>query len=168
MAVKIKAYFQNAQKKVPVDAEMKNTLKSVCRQVLIKEGKSGSFEVSVTFTDDAGIKEINRDFRNIDKATDVLSFPLSDGENFDVNGDTGAFMLGDIVISLERAQAQAKEYGHSFKRETAYLTAHSMLHLLGYDHVEGADVPDEKFGENMRKKEEEALNALNITREAEE
>ena len=165
MAVKVKAYFANEQKKIKVEQELRQTVRLVCGQVLKNEGLSGTYEVSVTFVDDERINEINRDFRDIDKPTDVLSFPLSaDGEHFDVNADTNAYMLGDIVLSLERAAAQAKEYGHSFLRETAYLTAHSMLHLLGYDHVENADVPAEKFGKNMRKKEEAALSALGLTR----
>ena len=166
MAVKVKAYFSNEQKKIKADPGLKAILRRVCAQVLKNEGMmSGGYEVYVTFVDDERIREINREFRDIDKPTDVLSFPLSeDGEHFDLNSDTNAFMLGDVVLSLERAAAQAEEYGHSFLRETAYLTAHSTLHLLGYDHVEGAVVPAEKSGENMRKKEEAALSALGITR----
>ncbi len=104
-------------------------------------------QLSFTFTDDKGIAEINKEFRNIDSATDVLSFPmLEPSEPGDITGiteddpdyfdpDTGELLLGDIVISVERAYAQASEYGHSIKREIAFLTAHSMLHLLGYDHM---------------------------------
>ena len=92
--------------------------------------------MSVTFTDDAGIRELNKNFRNIDSATDVLSFPLFDFEGSEEPAvDELENMLGDIVISLERAEAQAEEYGHNFEREVAFLTVHSMLHLLGYDHV---------------------------------
>ena len=104
-------------------------------------------QLSFTFTDDEGIAVMNKEFRNIDSATDVLSFPMlepdepgkitgiseNDPEYFDP--DTGELLLGDIVISVERAYAQASEYGHSIKREIAFLTAHSMLHLLGYDHM---------------------------------
>ena len=164
MAVKVRLSFDDRQS-LPVTAELKNTLRRVCAGVLRGEGKSGTYEVSVSFVTDEEIREINRDFRNKDASTDVLSFPLSDdGERFDTDGE-GVFLLGDVILSLEHAQRQAEEYGHSFLRETAYLTAHSMLHLLGYDHVEGADVPKEKFGQAMRQKEEAVLEKLGLTRE---
>ena len=167
MAVKVSLYFDNRQTLVPVTAQMKAVLRRVCAGVLRGEGMNGHYEVSVSFVNDDEIRSINREFRDKDAATDVLSFPLSDdGEHFDIDGANGAYLLGDIILSLEHAEAQAKEYGHSFLRETAYLTAHSMLHLLGYDHVEGAAVPPEKFGEAMRQKEEKILTALGITRDA--
>ena len=95
-------------------------------------------EISISIVDDAEIQQINRQFRGIDRPTDVLSFPqltFAEGEKMERN-ENGEVMLGDIIISLERAKAQAEEYGHSLKREIAFLTAHSMLHLLGYDHME--------------------------------
>lgn len=105
-------------------------------------------EVNVVFTDNAGIQEMNRMFRNIDAPTDVLSFPMLEYEKPAVfeglethpeeyfNQDTGELMLGDIVLNVDRIAAQAEEYGHTKRRETAFLTAHSMLHLMGYDHIE--------------------------------
>ena len=94
-------------------------------------------EVSVSFVDDEEIHRMNLEYRNVDRSTDVLSFPLTENGEYEVSPDTGCVPLGDIVISLEHAQAQAEEFGHSFEREVAYLTVHSMLHLLGYDHEAG-------------------------------
>ena len=123
-------------------------------------------QVSVTICNNEEIREINREQRDIDKATDVLSFPMlffdENGDvidsDFDMDGDL--VILGDIVISAEQAQKQAEEYGHSFKREMAFLTVHSMLHLLGYDHVTSEE--DEKI---MFAKQDEILNLLGILRE---
>ncbi len=120
------------------------------------------FEVTVTLTDGETIRQINNEHRGIDSETDVLSFPLWDvraGEEPFENPDTGCIMLGDIVISLPRLKEQAEEYGHSEKREAAYLCIHGMLHLLGYDHME------EEEKAEMRSKEEELLSELKITRE---
>lgn len=126
-------------------------------------------EVSVTYTDNEGIREINREQREIDRATDVLSFPMLElvpGETpqfgaEDLDPETGCVYLGDIVISLERAQEQAIEYGHSIERETAFLAVHSLMHLLGYDHME------EEERSIMRFHEERVLTALSLTREEE-
>lgn len=108
-------------------------------------------EVSVLFTDDEEIRQMNKEFRNIDRPTDVLSFPsieydlpgdfsrLEENVNDSFHPETGELLLGDIVISVDRAKAQAEEYGHTLKREIAFLTAHSMFHLFGYDHMEEAD-----------------------------
>lgn len=123
-------------------------------------------QISVTVCDNEEIREINKEQRDIDKATDVLSFPMlefdENGEvmdwDYDMDGDY--VVLGDIVISKERAMEQAEEYGHSFKREIAFLTVHSMLHLLGYDHVTSEE--DERI---MFKKQEEILELLGISRE---
>lgn len=126
-----------------------------------------SASVDITITDDEGIREYNREYRDIDKATDVLSFPMCDFYQGVAQTPPGMMMdpgtkllpLGDMIISAERARAQAQEFGHSFARECAYLTVHSMLHLLGYDHVdEGA----EKAA--MRAVEEEVLAKLGLTR----
>lgn len=168
MAVKVALIFDNRQNKSEITVQLKNKLRRVCKTALENEGFDGLFEISLTFVDNEQIRELNRDFRDKDSATDVLSFPLSeDGETFDVDADNGAYLLGDIVISVERAISQAEEYGHSVLREIAFLTAHSMLHLLGYDHVENALVPEEKGERVMRRKEEEILNKLKITRETE-
>ena len=127
--------------------------------------------LNVSFTDDEGIREINKEFRDMDKATDVLSFPAIDFEvPADFTGiegdepdyfdpDTGELILGDIMISLERAHLQAEEYGHSFRREIAFLITHSLLHLLGYDHM------DDEERAVMEEKQENVLGLLNITRE---
>lgn len=127
-------------------------------------------QVTVTITDDEGIRKYNNEFRQIDKATDVLSFPLNDfyrsvpGEEMTELMDpiTCEVPLGDMIISVERAREQAKEYGHGMARECAYLTVHSMLHLLGYDHVDEAE---EKAA--MREKEEEILSVLGLSRKGE-
>ena len=120
------------------------------------------FEITVSITDGEGIRAINAEHRGIDKETDVLSFPLwnrNEGEEPFVNPETGCVMLGDIIISLPRVKEHAAEYGHSEKREAAYLCTHGVLHLLGYDHM----VDDEKAV--MRKREEELLSQMKITRE---
>lgn len=126
-------------------------------------------ELSVTLTDNESIRQINNEFREIDRATDVLSFPMIEYEqpgNFDMleemddafNPETGELVLGDIVISVERAKEQAKEYGHSEVRELSFLVAHSMLHLFGYDHMETEEM------KVMEQKQEEILNKLGIFR----
>ena len=135
MKHKLMIYFENDQEKMPISYKLKKLVRFAIEATLAYEEIARDLEVSVTFTDDEGIRKLNRNFRKIDRATDVLSFPLFD---FEGDGDTLADelddMLGDIVLSLERAVAQAEEYGHSFEREVAFLTVHSMLHLLGYDH----------------------------------
>ena len=129
-------YFENSQDKIEITYKLKRLIRFSVEAALSYEGYGNTCEVSVTFTDDAGIKELNRNFRKIDSATDVLSFPLFDFDGSEEPAvDELENMLGDIVISLERAEAQAEEYGHSFEREVAFLCVHSMLHLLGYDHV---------------------------------
>ena len=129
-------YFENSQDKIEITYKLKRLIRFSVEAALAYEGYGNTCEVSVTFTDDAGIKELNRNFRKIDSATDVLSFPLFDFDGSEEPAvDELENMLGDIVISLERAEAQAEEYGHSFEREVAFLCVHSMLHLLGYDHV---------------------------------
>lgn len=131
-------------------------------------------EVNVIFTDNAGIHEMNRRFRNIDAPTDVLSFPMLEYEEPAVfkgpelhpedyfNQDTGELMLGDIVLNVDYIAAQAEEYGHTRRRETAFLTAHSMLHLMGYDHVE------EEERVRMEKLQEQILTKKGYTRDNEE
>ena len=107
------------------------------------------------------VKEYNKEYRDIDKSTDVLSFPLGENGVYDTNPETNNKMLGDIVISLEKAQEQAEEFGHSFEREIAFLTVHSMLHLLGYDHVNGGMEQG-----HMREREETVLAKLGLQRDA--
>ncbi len=125
----------------------KKLAKELVTAVMDQERFEYEAEINLTLVDDAGIQEINREFRQIDRATDVLSFPMidykapADFSGIDtqwdvVNPDTGEVMLGDIVISVDRVRRQAEEYGHSQKREYAFLIVHSMLHLFGYDHME--------------------------------
>lgn len=125
-------------------------------------------EVDITLTDNEGIREINREYREIDSATDVLSFPIeefSEGQppedvGMDIDPETGMLALGDMIISVERAREQAGEYGHSFDRECAYLTVHSMLHLVGYDHL---DEGEQK--KRMRHMEETVMTSMGLERE---
>lgn len=154
-------HFSNEQEKENVSAELRCLVKAAIYAALAYEDFEAQAEVSVTFTDDEGIREINREHRDIDAPTDVLSFPmLEEGDcTMDVNHGTGAVVMGDIVISLERAREQAKEYGHSFTREVAFLTVHSVLHLLGYDHVDSED--DDRL---MRAKQNAVLEYMGITR----
>jgi probable rRNA maturation factor len=119
------------------------------------EGFNDSAEISITFVDEEQIHVLNREHRNVDSPTDVLSFPLAENGQFDINPENGAKMLGDIILNIPWVVKQAKEFGHSFQREIAYLTAHSMLHLLGYDHVEGG-----MEAVRMREKEEEVMGML--------
>ncbi len=143
---------------------------------LIKRAASAAFghfgfafkgQVDVLMTDDEEIRQINREYRDIDSPTDVLSFPMVDFAEGEYEGDiscetdpeSGLVMLGDMIISCQRAREQAEEYGHGFERECAYLTVHSMLHLLGFDHLdEGVQK------KQMRKREEEILSLLGISR----
>ena len=118
-------------------------IKLAAKRALDAEGVAVNCIISVMLTDDAGIRQVNRDFRNIDRATDVLSFPLNelepgvfDPEACERDPDSGAVLLGDMMISLPRCEEQGKDFGHGFDREIQYLTVHSVLHLLGYDHVD--------------------------------
>ena len=151
-------YFTNDQTERIITYSLKILVRRAVETTLAYEGFENEAEVSVTFTDDEGIRTLNAQFRGIDRATDVLSFPLTDfegGEEPPVDGDEIA--LGDIVISLERAEAQAKEYGHPFAREVAFLCVHSMLHLLGYDHVD-----DEAAEADMRRRQTEILEKMGL------
>ena len=131
-------YTRNTQKKLILTPAQSALIKKAVKTTLKSENWQGRAEVSVTFVDDEQIKELNAAHRGIDSATDVLSFPLNDGDDI---GEE----LGDIVISMERADYQAKEYGHSLDRELAFLAVHSTLHLLGYDHM---TEEEDKAGEN--------------------
>ena len=161
MADKIKVMISNDQRTVKIPSQVRLLIRRSCVAVLRMEKFAGSAEISVRFVDNAMIRELNREHRNIDKETDVLSFPLGENGVYDINNDTGAYMLGDIVISVEKAMAQAEEYGHSLEREMAFLAVHSMLHLLGYDHVNGG-----LEAVRMREKEEEVLTQLGLKRNA--
>ena len=134
-------YFENAQEALTVSYKLKMLVRRAIEATLAYEQFGNACEVSVTFTDNEGIHELNKKFRGVDRPTDVLSFPLFDyeGESEEPPVDELFGMLGDIVLSLEQAKRQADEYGHSFEREVAFLTVHSMLHLLGYDHETGEE-----------------------------
>lgn len=132
--------FLNEQDKFDITDKLKELITLAAKTALDYMGFDRDAEISVMFTDNEGIRVLNVQHRGIDRATDVLSFPMleydDDGEMFDDPGDIeDELCLGDIVISLERAAEQAEEYGHSFEREVGFLTVHSMLHLLGYDHM---------------------------------
>ena len=134
---KIRVLIENKQKTVKIPTGIRLLMRRCCHAVLELEGFEGSAEVDISLVDNQQIREINREHRQIDTATDVLSFPLGENGQYDVNPESGAHMLGDIVLSIERAQDQAEQFGHSLQREVGYLTVHSMLHLLGSDHVDG-------------------------------
>ena len=141
-------------------------IRKVIRTALAAEGVDFPCEIDVSLTNDETIHEVNREMRQVDKSTDVLSFPafdLTPGElpgPEDADPGSGLIPLGDMVISMEHVAAQAKEYGHSNRRELAYLVVHSVLHLLGYDHLD--EGPQKK---QMRAREEAILAELGITRE---
>ncbi len=156
---RVKVIITNAQKNVKVPTGIRMLIRRCCTAVLTYEQFQGSAEVSVKFVNDEEIQNLNKTFRNIDRSTDVLSFPLGENGVYDVNPATGAKMLGDIVISMEHAVDQADRYGHSLQREIGFLTVHSMLHLLGYDH-EGGGIESVR----MREKEETVLTQLGLKR----
>ena len=134
MSDKIKVIITNDQKEIKIPTGVRMLIRRCCNAVLVNENFEGSAEISVRFVDDEIIHELNREYRHVDRSTDVLSFPLGENGVYDINHDTGAKILGDIVISMQHAVMQADLYGHSLQREIAFLTVHSMLHLLGYDH----------------------------------
>lgn len=158
--MKLKIYFENNQEKHSIHYDLKMLIRHTILETLDYEGMENDAEVSVTFVDDSGIQELNKKFRNMDKPTDVLSFPLLDyeGESEEPFFDELCHNLGDIVISLERAMAQANEFGHSFEREVAFLTAHSMLHLLGYDHE-----LSEEDDADMRRRQNDIMERLGLS-----
>ncbi|HBA47544.1 MAG TPA: rRNA maturation RNase YbeY [Lachnospiraceae bacterium] len=163
-------YFENeTDRELPFPGE--DTVKLVCGAVLEEENCPYETQINVVLTDNEGIREINREYRGIDRETDVLSFPNvdfsregvfemdedSEADYFDP--DTGELILGDIMISLDKVFEQAESFGHSARREFAFLVAHSMLHLCGYDHME------DRERLVMEEKQEAVLQGLNITRE---
>lgn len=159
MKDKIKVIITNGQNTVRIPTGVRMLIRRCCNAVLVNESFKGSAEISVTIVDDISIHELNLQHRGIDRPTDVLSFPLGVDGVYDINNDTGARMLGDIVISIEHAYKQAELYGHSLDREIAFLTVHSMLHLLGYDHEPGG-----MELVRMREKEEAVLTQLGLVR----
>lgn len=143
-------YIDNRQDKFDLDNSIEDLLEDVIRESLLVEGIGLDYEISVSFVDNEEIRQLNRDYRNIDKETDVLSFPME--EDFMIPMP----LLGDIIISVEKAAEQAEDFGHSLEREITYLTAHSMFHLMGYDHME----EDEK--RIMRDKEKQVMKRIEM------
>lgn len=156
--MKIYIEYSNEQDKLNPPEDFEKLVEDCTRTALEEEEIEDDAEVSVTLVNNARIRELNRGFREIDRETDVLSFPLGDENGFEVDPDNDAILLGDIVISLEKAKTQSEEYGHSFKREVAFLVTHSLFHLLGYDHM----TPEEET--EMFAKQEKVLTNLGITR----
>ena len=156
---KIKVLIDNKQKEVKIPTGLRLLIRRTCNAVLKMENFQGPAEVSVSFVDDKQIRELNAKFRNKDIETDVLSFPLGENGQYETNPETGAKMLGDVIISMERAVFQAERYGHTIQREVAFLPAHSVLHLLGYDHENGGIE-----AVKMREKEEAVLIMLGLPR----
>lgn len=154
---KIRVIIDNKQKAVKIPTGLRMLVRRCCNAVLRMEGFTEPAEISVLFVDNQQIQKLNSQYRGKDVDTDVLSFPMGENGVYDVNHSTGAKILGDIVISMEKAVAQAERYGHSLEREVGYLTAHSMLHLLGYDHEEGGI---QKV--RMREKEEQVMTQLGL------
>lgn len=163
-------YVEN-ETEVTYDFDVDDVIGSVMDAVLTMENCPYEAQINVLITDNEGIRTFNREYRDIDKETDVLSFPNVDFETegvFDIpeemeadyfDPDNGELILGDIILSVDRIAEQAENYGHSVKREFAFLVAHSMFHLCGYDHME----PDEAT--RMEEKQEAVLTALQITRD---
>lgn len=154
-----KVFITNDQKTVKIPSGLRILIRRSCNAVLEFENFEHPAEISVTFVDNAKIAELNNQYRNKPMPTDVLSFPLGENGQYDLDPDTGAVVLGDIVISMERAMEQAELYGHPLQREVAFLTVHSMLHLLGYDHEAGGIE-----AVKMREKEEAVLIQLGLPR----
>lgn len=152
--------YQDIEEKI----EYEETIERVLKQCFKEEGlEKSKLYITITLTNSKNIKTINKKYRNIDKATDVLSFPMYERKELEEKILNKEFkhedVLGDIVISIERVEEQAKEYGHSFERELSYMLVHGFYHLMGYDHIEEED---KKI---MRPKEEKILNELKITRD---
>lgn len=155
MSAKVNIVMKQKAVKIPTGTRL--LIRKACNATLKFENFEDQAEVDVSLVNDEEIKEMNLKYRNIDSATDVLSFPLGSNGEYDINPETGAKQLGDIVISIDHAVYQANLYGHSLEREIAFLTVHSMLHLLGYDHEAGG--LEQTI---MREKEEQVLEALGL------
>lgn len=155
-SVKVNIYDKQKAYKLPTGIRL--LVRQACKATLAYENFTEPAEIDVTFVDDEQIRALNREHRKIDDSTDVLSFPLGVDGKYDINPETGAYLLGDIVISTDHAYYQADLYGHTLRRELGFLTVHSMLHLLGYDHVNGGIEEMQ-----MREREEEILKELGLS-----
>ena len=156
--MKVRIYYSDNQNKRKTGFRLRHLLKKVIRTALLCENFRRDAEISLTFTDNEGIRELNRSYRDKDSATDVLSFPLYDFHGGETPLGVGRVELGDIVLSLERAAEQAAELGHGFEREAAFLCVHSVLHLLGYDHERSPE--DEEI---MCERQREIMKKLKLT-----
>ena len=156
-----KVIISNRQKEIKIPAGVRLLMRRCCQAVLQEEGFPEPAEICISFISNEEIKKLNHEFRGVDAITDVLSFPLGENGVYDRNPDTGALQLGDIAISMQKAEQQAEQYGHTLQREVAYLTVHSTLHLLGYDHVNGG-----MEQVRMREREEAVLAKLGLERSA--
>ncbi len=159
MKDRVMIYFSNEQDTAEVTYSLKILLRRAVIATLDYESYGNACQVSLTFADNEGIRALNRQYRGIDRPTDVLSFPLIDFEGGEEPAaEEPTVMLGDIVLSLEKAAEQAEEFGHSFEREAAFLCVHSMLHLLGYDHVNS-----EEEEADMRRRQTEILDRMGLS-----
>ena len=154
-------YFDSEQDIYPDISDLCELVSESVDGALVYLGFTRECELSVTFTDNGKIRILNRDYRGIDRPTDVLSFPMYSFSDGDVPDGDEHVMLGDIVISVEKAREQAAEYGHSLRREIAFLAVHSVLHLLGYDHDTSEEDEKEMFA-----LQEKIMNALGIGRDS--
>ena len=154
---KIRVIIDNKQKEVKIPTGLRMLIRRCCNAVLRLEKFPYPSEISGTCVNNEQIRELNHQYRDKDVSTDVLSFPMGENGQYDENHDTGAKILGDIVLSMEKAVEQAERYGHSLEREVGYLCAHSMLHLLGYDHEQGG-----LDRVRMREKEEQVMTQLGL------
>ncbi len=158
--MKLQLYFQNSQSAHPITYSMKMLIRSAIAETLEAEHfvAYDRVDISVTFADNEGIRAINREYRKIDAPTDVLSFPQYDFADGSEPEDEPVVVLGDIVLSLERAAEQAEEFGHGFAREIAFLCVHSTLHLLGYDHERS-----EAEEKDMRRRQRHVMEVLGLS-----
>lgn len=148
----MEVYYDDRQDNIKITEEMKKLIEKSIKAVLKVEELSDDVEVSVSFVGDEEIRDLNRDYRGVDKSTDVLSFPMEDEFILDNR------ILGDVILNTRRVMEQAEELGHSHERELSYLTVHSILHLLGYDHIEDEDKRE------MREREKLSMKELEIYR----
>lgn len=156
MVDKTRVIIVNRQKEIKIPTGIRMLVRRCCNAVLVLEKFKGSAEVSVTFVDNDYIQSLNKQYREKDMPTDVLSFPMNKEDGtYEIDPENGAQLLGDIVISMEKVMEQSERYGHSMRREVTYLVAHGMLHLLGYDHERGGI---EK--RRMREREDIVLDLL--------
>ena len=154
---KVRVIISNHQKAVKIPTGVRTLVRRCCNAVLQLEQFPHNAEISVVFIDNDQIQELNREYRGKDMPTDVLSFPMGENGEYEINHDTDAVILGDVAISMEKAVEQAYKYDHSLEREIGFLTAHSVLHLLGYDHEQGG-----LDRVRMREKEEQVMTQLGL------